>query len=98
MMIMTLFTTIPGACRVILVSTHPNRHDVIDFLVERLIYLQDQPWKAQKTRHVTLDNSIPTPKHYREHIYFVFILVEPALLGSKILLMNMHAFQDILGI
>ena len=97
-MIMTLFTTIPGACRVILVSTHPNRHDVIDFLVGRHIYLQDQAWEAQKTRHVTLDNSIPTPKHYREHIYFVFKLVEPALLESKILLMNMHAFRDILGI
>ena len=41
-----LFTTIPGACRVILGSTHPDRHDVIDFLVERHNYLQDQTWKA----------------------------------------------------
>ena len=30
-----------------------------------------------------LDGSIPTVKHYREHIYFVFKLGEPALLGSK---------------
>ena len=30
-----LFTTIPGACRVILGSKHPDRHDVINFLVER---------------------------------------------------------------
>ena len=37
-----LFTTIPGACRVILGSTHPDRHDVIDVLVERHNYLQDQ--------------------------------------------------------
>ena len=34
-----LFTTIPGACRVILGSIHPDRHDVIDFLVERHSYL-----------------------------------------------------------
>ena len=78
-----LFTTIPGACRVILGSTHPDRHDVIDFLVERHNYLQDQAWKAQKIRHVTLDDSIPTAKHYREHIYFVFKSGEPVLLGSK---------------
>ena len=76
-----LFTTIPGACRVILGSTHPDGHDVNDFLVERHNYLQDQAWKAQ--RHVVLDDSIPTAKHYREHIYFVFKLGEPALLGSK---------------
>ena len=78
-----LFTTIPGACRVILGSKHPDRHDVIDFLVERHNFVQDQAWKAQKTRRVALDDSIPTPKHYREHIYFVFKLGEPALLGSK---------------
>ena len=78
-----LFTTIPGACRVILGSTHPDRHDVIDFLVERHNYLQDQAWKAQKIRHVALNDSIPTAKNYREHIYFVFKLDEPVLLGSK---------------
>ena len=33
-----LFTTISGACRVILGSTHPDRHNVIDFLVEIIIY------------------------------------------------------------
>ena len=26
--------------------THPDRHDLIDFLVERHNYLQDQVWKA----------------------------------------------------
>ena len=26
-----LLTTIPGACRVILGSTNPDRHDIIDF-------------------------------------------------------------------
>ena len=71
-----LFTTIPGACRVILGSTHPDRHDIIDFLVERHNYLQDKAWKA-------LDNTMLTAKNYREHIYFVFKLGEPALLGSK---------------
>ena len=33
-----LFTTIPGAFRVILGSTHPDRHGVIDFLVKRHNY------------------------------------------------------------
>ena len=78
-----LFTTIPGACRIILGSTHPDRHDIIDFLVKRHNYLQDQAWKAQKARHVTLDDSIPIAKNYRKHIYFVFKLGEPAFLGSK---------------
>ena len=60
-----LFTTISGACRVMLGSTHPDRHDVIDFLVERHNYLQGQAGKAQKTRHVALEDSIPTAKHYQ---------------------------------
>ena len=58
-----LFTTITGACRVILGSTYPDRHDVIDFLVERHNCLQDQAWKLQKTRHVALDDSIPITKN-----------------------------------
>ena len=78
-----LFTTIPGACSVILGSKHPDRHDVIDFLFERHNHLQDHDWKAQKTRHMALEDSIPTARNYREHIYFVFKLGEPALLGSK---------------
>ena len=32
---------------------------------------------------MALDNSIPTAKNYRERIYFVFKLGEPALLRSK---------------
>ena len=64
-------------------STHPDQHDVIDFLVERYNYLQNQAWKAEKTRHVALDDSIPTAKNYRKRIYFVFKLGEPVLLGSK---------------
>ena len=59
-----LFTVISGACRVILSSPHPGRHDVIDFLVESHNYLQDQAWKAQKIRHVAPEDSIPTAKHY----------------------------------
>ena len=77
-----LFTTIPGACRVLLGSKHLHRYDIIDFLVERHNYLQDQAWKAQKIRHVALDDNIPIVKNYREHIYFVFKLGEPVLLGS----------------
>ena len=32
---------------------------------------------------MALDDSIPTAKHYREHIDFVIKLGEPTLLGSK---------------
>ena len=32
---------------------------------------------------MTLDDSMPTPKHYQEHIYFAFKLGEPTLLESK---------------
>ena len=32
---------------------------------------------------MALEDSIPTAKNYREHIYFVFKLGESALLGSK---------------
>ena len=78
-----LFTIIPVACRVILGSKEPDRHDVIDFFDERHNHLQDQAWKAQKTRHVALHDSIPTAKNYRDHICFVFKLDDPALLGSK---------------
>ena len=90
-----LFTTIPGACRVILGSTHPDRYDVLDFLVERHNDLQDQAGEAQ-TEHVALDDSIPVAKNYREHIYFVFKLGEAALLGSCSVarsLTNIHAFR-----
>ena len=68
-----LFTTVPGACRVILGSMHPDRHDVVDFLVERHNYLQDQVWKAQKIRHVTLIENTPI---------FVFKLGQAVLLGE----------------
>ena len=77
------FWYINRAWRVILGSTHPDRHDVIDFLVERHNYLPNQAWKTQKTRHVTLEDSIPTAKNDRKHLYFVFKLGEPALLESK---------------
>ena len=32
---------------------------------------------------MALDDSIPATKNYRKHIYFVFEIDEPALLGSK---------------
>ena len=32
---------------------------------------------------MALDDSIPKAKNYREHIYFVFKLGEPALIGRK---------------
>ena len=35
MMAEKLFTTVPGACRVILGSADPDRYDILDFLLER---------------------------------------------------------------
>ena len=78
-----LFTTIPEVCRIILCSTHPDRYDPLDFLVEKQNHVQDQVREAQKTEHVALDNNIPAAKNYREHIYFEFKLGEPELLGSN---------------
>ena len=51
-----LFTTIPGACMVILGSKDTDQHGVIDFLVERHNYLQDQAWKHKKQgmRHLKI--------------------------------------------
>ena len=43
-----LFTTIPGACMVILGSKDTDQYDFIDFLVERHNYLQEQAWKHKK--------------------------------------------------
>ena len=53
------------------------------FLLKGHNYLRDQAWTAQKTRHVAIDDGIPTAKNYRKHIYFVFKLGESSLLGSK---------------
>ena len=39
--------------------------------------------ETQKARHVALEDSIPTAKIYREHIYFVLKLGELTLLGSN---------------
>ena len=52
-------------------------------VLERHNYFHDRAWKAQKTGHLAPDDSIPTAKNYREHIYFVFKLSEPELLRSK---------------
>ena len=80
-----LFTTIPGACRVILGSTHPDRHDVLDFLIDRHNFLQKEVWKSQKKAIPVLDDSIPVgnAKDYREHINFVFKLGQPVVLGRE---------------
>ena len=45
-----LFTVIPGACRVILGSIHPNRYDILKFLLDKHNSLQDQTWESQKKR------------------------------------------------
>ena len=43
-----LFTIIPGACRVILGSTHPDQHDVIIFLLKGIIIYRIRPGKHKK--------------------------------------------------
>ena len=71
-----LFTTILGACRVILGSIHPDRHDINDFLVERHNFLQDRALKAQKIRHVALDNSVQAERGAASQIrIFLWLLV-----------------------
>ena len=50
--------TITDECRVILGSTHPDKFDVLDFLIERHDQLQDHIWQANKKELVTLDDSI----------------------------------------
>ena len=66
------------------------QHILIDitlliFLLKDIIIYRIRPGKHKKTRHVALDDSIHTAKNYRKHIYFVFKLGEPALLGSKMI-------------
>ena len=53
------------------------------FLLKDIIIYRIRLGKHKKTRHVALDDSIPITKNYRKHIYFVFKLGEPTLLGSK---------------
>ena len=63
MMAAKLFTTAPGACRVILGSADPDRYDILDFLLERHNHLRDQASETEKTEHVALDNSITVAKN-----------------------------------
>ena len=65
-----LFTTIAGACRVILGSTHPDKFDVLHFLIERHVQLQDHIWQLNKKELVSLDDSIPL--NYYKDLHFVF--------------------------
>ena len=64
--------------RVKLGLTHPDRYEVLDFLVERHNHLQDQVWKSQKTKNGALNNTIPVAKNYREQIYFVYFVLKLA--------------------
>ena len=43
-----LFTTIPGTYRVILGSAHPDRHDVLVFLLKDIIIYKTQHGKCKK--------------------------------------------------
>ena len=77
-----LFTTITGACRVILGSTHPDKFDVLDFLIERHDQLLDHIWQANKKELVTLDDSI-SPNYYKD-LHFVFKLDKPILSSKQV--------------
>ena len=67
LILMTLMMTLNysrqylGTCRVILGLKHPDPLNVIDFLVERHNYLQDQAWKSQETSYVAFDDSMLFP-------------------------------------
>ena len=58
-----LFTSIPGASRFILVSTHLDRYEVFHFLVDRHNHLQNQALEACKTENVAHEDSIPVAKN-----------------------------------
>ena len=77
-----LFTTIPGACKVILGSTHPDKHDVLDSLVENIMIYKIRHGKHKKLTMLHLTTVYLWLKPI-ETIHFVFKLDEPELLGSK---------------
>ena len=78
-----MFTAIPGAYRVRLGSTHPDRYGALSLFSERHNHLGYQAWEAQKKEHVALDDSIPSDKNYCKQISSVFKLSESALQSSK---------------
>ena len=71
-----VFTTITGACRLILASKHPDRFEVLDFLLNRHDELQDRLWNLSKVEYPTLDDSIPQIKR-SDRLHFIFELSEP---------------------
>ena len=71
-----IFTTIAGACRLILASKHPDRFEVLDFLLDRHDQLQDELWKVTKVEPPTLDDSVPEGEK-RDFLYFIYELGEP---------------------
>ena len=73
-----VFTTIAGACRLILASKHPDRFEVLEFLLNRHDQLQDKLWKLTKVEPPTLDDSVPEGDR-RDYIYFIYELKEPVI-------------------
>ena len=79
-----LFTTIPGACGVILGSTHPDLIDMMltIFLLRDIIYrIRLGKHKKQGMWHLMI--VYLHPSIIENTSIFVFKLAEPALLGSK---------------
>ena len=70
------FTTIAGACRLILASKHPDRFEVLEFLLDRHGQLQDDLWRVTKVEPPTLDDSVPEGKR-GDYVYFIFELGKP---------------------
>ena len=55
----------------------------LTFLLSSIIICKDQSRELQRKTHVGLEDSIPVAKKYQRHIYCVFKVGEPVLLGSK---------------
>ena len=70
-----VFTIIAGACRLILTSKHPDRFDVLEFLLDRHDHLQNKLWKLTKVEPPTLDDRVPEGNR-RDYIYFIYELRE----------------------
>ena len=83
-----LFTTITGACRVILGSTHPNKFEVIDYILQRHDDLEDKVLILEgktKKEATPIDNDIPQEieNKYRTTLYSILKLKTPVVQSRK---------------
>ena len=62
----------------ILTSKHPDRFDVLEFLLDRHDHLQNKLWKLTKVEPPTLDDNVPEGD-IRDYIYFIYKLRKPVV-------------------